>query len=274
MSILTGIAHSALPKAAQIEQKQALIIQALKNKNSINCPVVIKNTNELQQLTNKIPTVLYYYRGRCYSSAGNQKKALQDLDDYFSRNKKKDTVYQKAMVLYSGIEERVKLDEIAEVKRLEKVALDKKMAAKAASLAKKEKAQYIVQLNKNNIVRLDNFHRGEAKLIKKYRKYRIENCKTFKTAKSALSEYSRFCRGECKKEKRYWERKLDKQDREVKSLGGKLDYLRDNYDDKQKNVQNKGGKYLTRRGKKNPYIDDDWKRPSCSSMVYGALLSW
>ncbi|NOQ77320.1 MAG: hypothetical protein GQ475_05955 [Methylococcaceae bacterium] len=137
LSVFTGIANADLPISAQIEQKQALIIQALKDKSNINCPAVIQNTNELEQLTSKVPTILYFYRGRCLSYTGNNQKALQDLDSYFLRNKKKNDLYQKALVLYSSVEakaqaeamrkrERIRQEQIAQQQREEEARAERK----------------------------------------------------------------------------------------------------------------------------------------------------
>ena len=146
MSILTGIAHSALPKAAQIEQKEALIIEALKNKSSINCPVVIKSTNELQQLTNEIPAILYYYRGSCYSSAGNHQKALQDLDQYFAKSHKKGTVRNKALVLHD--------QESQKVQRIIQEQEKQKRVAAAETAKRKRVAAETEARNKRNLDRI------------------------------------------------------------------------------------------------------------------------
>ena len=92
----------------QIDQKKA-IIQAIKNKENIDCTSVIKNTNELEQLTNKIPSLVYYYRASCLSSRREYALALNDLDTYFSKNKnkKKGAVYQKALSLHSRVESKL-----------------------------------------------------------------------------------------------------------------------------------------------------------------------
>lgn len=97
-------ALAALPLSAQVDQKQALILQALKNKSQIDCPSVIKNTNELERLTDTLPAALYYYRSDCLYKSRSYVKAYKDLETYFSSNKKKDKIYEKALLLHSQVE--------------------------------------------------------------------------------------------------------------------------------------------------------------------------
>jgi hypothetical protein len=115
--LLSGFTHAELPKSVQIDQKQVLIGKALKNKESIDCPAVIEHGNDLERLTSKkLPATFYYYRASCLSQSGSNQKALQDLETYFSVNKKKGDIYQKALVLYSEID--VKAAEENDINRL------------------------------------------------------------------------------------------------------------------------------------------------------------
>ena len=164
--IFNGAAHSKLPKSVQIDQKEALIIRALKDKNNIDCPVVIQNTNELEQLTGKVPTVLYYYRASCLSLSGNNTKALHDLETYFSVNKKKDGVYEKALVLYSTVEDKTKaeaeierqriaakqqqveMERLAQQRRDAKAIKEREALAKKARLENERTSQKIIAFNR------------------------------------------------------------------------------------------------------------------------------
>ena len=105
--LLLLIAQQAIAELTheiKIDQKQALIIQALKNKDNVDCPAVINNTNELEKLIDNIPPTLYYYRADCLSNARKYQEAKQDIEKFLSKNKKKGSVYKKALVLYSKVE--------------------------------------------------------------------------------------------------------------------------------------------------------------------------
>ncbi len=284
--ILTGAVHSALPKSIQIDQKQALIIKALENRNNINCPVVINNSNELEKLTTKFPVLLYYYRARCLAKTRYYQKAFQDLEQYFSRNRKKNKVYQKALILHAHIEKQQKQVQIAEVERRKQAKLDKRIAAEAVllaeknkleekKLAEKQKAEAIVKLNKDNLDYLDRYLYKLATLKEKYMSSRRNNCATYKSAKKMLSEYGQRCyERECRDNKKYYERKLDKQDRKIEKIKRRLDKLRSKFDSHQNSIAREGGKKFSRYGLTNPYLDSDGKKLSCSRSMIGASLSW
>ncbi len=284
--LFSNAVWAELSVSAQIDQKKALIITALKNRNHMDCPVVVNSTNELEQLTDNIPSKLYYYRARCLLSTGYNLEALQDLESYFLKNKKKDSVYNKALVLRSSAKARIKQAERNQVEREKQdkkdrlarekqAALEKRQAKEAALLAKKREVERIAKLNQENERRLDKYHRDSAKLKEKLRKYYIKNCDTFKSAKRSLREYGRRCYGECKDERKLWEKDLNKQVRVIKKVRKKIDRLVDKYDDRQDRVAKAGGKRLTRYGSENPYLEDEWDKPSCSNgSISGSHLYW
>lgn len=260
----------------QIAQKKQLILKALK-RIDIDCQTVLTNMRELEKLTKDIPSTLFYYTSNCFYQTHNKNNALKEIEKYFLNNRKKNSIYQRALILRKNIKTDLENMRLAKKKAEKQAKLAKIKAEKDAELARVKainlKNHKIEKLNKENLEYIGRYFRNTAKLKKQFRGEFIKNCNTFKAAKNDLKDYPRHCiKKECKADRRYWKRELNAQKKKMDKLGERIDKLIDMYDEQQYNVSKKGGEKISRY-KKNPYLSKEWNEPSCSSVKTGSSLS-
>jgi formylglycine-generating enzyme len=101
--ILSSHSVSAgLPKAVEIERQKRLMMEAL---SSDNCESAMKNLTKLEALQAQLPQDLtYYVKGKCYYKQGEYMRALQSLEAFFNQVESDHINYNKALDLYSVIE--------------------------------------------------------------------------------------------------------------------------------------------------------------------------
>lgn len=157
-----------LEKSVVIEQKQALILIALKEYNGIDCASVIKHSTDLASLAERIPTILYYYRGLCFYRNKEYRSSLGELERFFSLTPKKDSIYQSALLLHersqNGLTATLQAAETARLLGLEEEKQRRKQSRDEERAKKKALQVEIVRSARSAIKYQYKVCRAERKL--------------------------------------------------------------------------------------------------------------
>ena len=137
--ILSSHSVSAgLPKAVEIERQKRLMMEAL---SSDNCESAMKNLTKLEALQAQLPQDLtYYVKGKCYYKQGEYMRALQSLEAFFNQVESDHINYNKALDLYSVIENAEEERKKAEIDRRKAEIERKKVEEERRKAEEKRKA--------------------------------------------------------------------------------------------------------------------------------------